>query len=932
MKNKRLLTVLLSLLATASVATGVAVTAMANDGAFAPTPAPVEVDNGNKAYFVGKEDSTVEYGTDNNSTKKGIKANLALDDKLTIKNVIDLQKCYDDNKAFIEIQPVVREVGKADYTHIILEIIDVYDESNFLKVQINPTPQMEDEATTAYFLACASNGQKLSGYESGRDILYVNSAYGEWSVFSFGDVIGGSSGTGFFYDVEKKAICAESYAGVRRQIIDFDDPKFFGTYLWDGFTSNEVYCRISCTDYKGDTAGILVTQYGDFDLSNPNIYDVVAPALTVDYGEYTKETIPSALVGKNYRVFPVNTFDALDGWLEADVKVYMNYYSSNKKEVSINKNGTFKPSIPVPHHIVYSATDSRGNTVEEIVEINVLASMDDLTLSFNEVALSCVEGDKYVFPAYSVSGALGNPKVSVLVTLNGKALDIESGGVRPYAAGEMKISYQLEDYVGRTYKVEHTVTVAEAEEPTFIESPVLPKYLIAGNEYVFPSLNAYDYIQGEGEAVATTIHVLENGTEKAVEDNTYTAADGVETVTIIYRAQIGSAINEYQREIPVYSVRTDGDLDMAKYFVYGANGATATDSRSVDLMATGDESFMFINRLTSLLIKTEFTLCDTPKNMQKLHIVLTDAADESKKIQFTYTFNGSASTFYVNGNEGNSMTVEGAIVGEKMFSLTFDAANKQVFYDISTSNVLAVNTFSNGEAFNGFTGNKAYVSYCFEGVKNSVSLSVNSLNGNYFSDEIEDWISPYIDLVGTVGGEYQINDVMTLPTPLANDVLAGDLKAYVTLRTPSGAIAETTDGRTLQDFYCDGSTIQVKLTEYGSYVLEFTTMDAAGNEGYSNTVVWVVDTEKPVLTLSGELPKTAKVGDKIKVPKATAADNLTQNVSVYVCAIMANGSVLDVSNADGFVVSEAGTYTVIYMVSDEAGNYDYEYRYITVTK
>ena len=930
MKNKRLLTVLLSLLATASVATGVAVTAMANDGAFAPVP--VETDNGNKAYFVGKEDSTVEYGTDNNSTKKGIKANLALDDKLTIKNVIDLQKCYDENKSFIEIQPVVREEGKADYTHVVLEIIDVYDESNYLKVQINPTPQMEDESTTSYFLACASNGQKLSGYESGRDILYVNSVYGEWAVFAFGDVIGGSSGTGFFYDVEKKAISAVNYAGVRRQIIDFDDPKFFGTNLWDGFTSNEVYCRISCTDYKGDTAGILVTQYGDYDLSNPEIYDVVAPALTVDYGEYAKDSVPSALVGKNYSIFPTTTFDAVDGWMEADVKVYMNYYSSSKKEVSVSKNGTFKPSIPVPHHIVYSATDSRGNTVEEIVPINVLASIDDLTLSFDEVPLSCVEGNKYVFPAYTVNGALGNPKVSVSVTLNGKALDMEDGGVRPYTAGEMKVSYQVEDYVGRTYETEHTVTVTEAQAPTFIETPVLTKYLIAGNEYVFPTLNAYDYMQGEGEAIATTIHVVENGAEKAVADNTYTVADGIETASVIYRAQIGSTINEYVKEIPVYSVRTDGDLDMAKYFVHGANGATATDSRSVDLTATGDESFAFINRLTALLIKTEFTLCDTPKNMEKLHIVLTDAADESKQIQFTYTFTGSASTFYVNGNEAGAMTVEGALVGEKMFSLSFDAANKKVFYDVSTSNVLAVNTFLNGEAFNGFTGNKAYISYVFEGVKDSVSLSVNSLNGNYFSDEIDDWISPYIDLIGSVGGEYQINDVMTLPTALANDVLAGDLKAYVTLKTPSGAIAKTTDGRSLENLYCDGSVIQVKLTEYGSYIMEFTAADAAGNEAYSNTLVWVVDTDMPTLSLSGELPKTAKVGDKIKVPKATATDNLTQNVSVRIYAITANGSVLDVSNADGFVASEAGTYTVVYMVSDEAGNYDYEYRYITVRK
>lgn len=917
MKLKSIATAVCASLATLSVATGIIITAGANGGESASPTNVTSVDNA--AYFTNKEDSVVEYGQDNNSSKMGVKATLVLDDKLTFRNVIDLQEMYEKGESFLEILPIVETVGVAEYKRITIEVIDVYDETNFIKIQLNAEPQQEDKSTIGYFLACASNGQRLTGYESGADKLHVNDEYGEWSVFSFGDVIDQSSGTGFFYDVEKNSICAVDYRGVRKQIIDFDDPAYFGTYLWSGFSSNEVYCRIKCDDYKKDKASILVSKYGDYDLRNDKIYDVVAPKLSVDYGKYEKDSIPSALVNTPYRIFPASTFDSVDGVMQTDVKVYTNYYSSQPIAVKVG-NGTFTPKWAVPHYIVYSAADVHGNESKEVVPVRVLTECEELTLSFDEIVTTCVEGDTYMLPSYQVNGALGIADVNVSCLLNGERLAIVNDQVRPYTSGTMKISYKAVDYVGRTYETEQIITVTEAEKPTFIETPILPKYFIQGNTYTLPKLNAYNYVTGNGEAISTKVYVKENGTERLLSDYVYEVGEVAQT-EIIYKATVGSAENEYAVIRPVYSVRNDGDLDMSKYFLFGANGATATTEDGVNITATANECFEYLNYVTAISLKAEFTLTDSYKNFEKLNIYLTDINNESRVIKFTYAFDGAIAKFYVNDNSKSAVEVSGELEEEKRFLLTFEADSNKVYYDITNNNILPVYNYLNGEKFEGFTNSKAYVKFELEGVKDTATVSINSLNSNYFSDETQDWIMPLIDFRGNVGGEYKLGDVITLPEVIANDVLAGDVNAYITMTAPDGTVMSTVNGIRLENLFYDGSLLQVKLTQYGSYVFSVNARDAEWNEAFLSVVVWVSDTEVPVLTLSGSIVTEANVGDKINVPKASCTDNLSQTTVVKVYVVMPGACMVEIGKNDGFVAEKAGVYTVIYYAYDEAGNF-----------
>ena len=477
MNKKRIKTcVALALLSSTFIATGVAF-------AGASVAAETTIDN-NKAYYALSQESTLEYGKDINSNYEGLITTLASRDTLVLRNVIDLND-FSKRDPFIEIMPVVQTIGMAEYTRITLKVYDVYDESNYITVQLSATPDASNTSDTSYILACASNGQKLTGKEGSK--IHVNNQWGTWAYFSFA-ATQQDNYLGFGYDVEQNSIYAvNTWCNRQEIIIDFDEYKHFGDLLWDGFTTGEVYCTLTCDGYIGEQAKLLVKKYGNTDLSNVELQDNVAPKVSVDYGEYTKETLPTAVVNKPYKVFNASAFDTIDGVRDVKTEVYLNYYSEQRMKVNV-KSGAFTPKISSTHYIVYTSTDSRGNIAEEVVEIKTVTASDPVMITFGEVVTTVVEGDRYYIPEYTISGGVGNLKLSITAILNDKILKVDDGYIHPEEAGTLAIVYTVSDYVGQTYSVQHNVTISEALKPTFIEQPILPKYLIAGNKYTLPSL------------------------------------------------------------------------------------------------------------------------------------------------------------------------------------------------------------------------------------------------------------------------------------------------------------------------------------------------------------------------------------------------------------------------------------------------------------
>ncbi|MBI5137059.1 MAG: DUF5011 domain-containing protein, partial [Nitrospirae bacterium] len=143
-------------------------------------------------------------------------------------------------------------------------------------------------------------------------------------------------------------------------------------------------------------------------------------------------------------------------------------------------------------------------------------------------------------------------------------------------------------------------------------------------------------------------------------------------------------------------------------------------------------------------------------------------------------------------------------------------------------------------------------------------------------------VVPAVDATGTPASNAAI--VAFLAGATALDNVDGILTAFITNNAPA----------------------QFPL---GATIVTFSVTDAAGNVGTAQATVTVTDQTVPVITLVGANPLTWTLGTPYVDPGATASDNVNGDLSASI-----------VVDASGVNTAVAGPYSVIYTVTDAAGN------------
>lgn len=161
-------------------------------------------------------------------------------------------------------------------------------------------------------------------------------------------------------------------------------------------------------------------------------------------------------------------------------------------------------------------------------------------------------------------------------------------------------------------------------------------------------------------------------------------------------------------------------------------------------------------------------------------------------------------------------------------------------------------------------------------------------------------------------------NVSTLSAPF--EVLVPDITPPVmtlngeTPMTVEGGLAFTDPGATASDNFDGNITAQILVTGsvntavIGAYELTYTVTDGNGNNATMTRTVNVVDTTKPVITLTGESTITVQPAATYIDPGATATDNVDGNITAKI--VTTNPVNTQIAN----------TYTVTYTVTDTAGN------------
>ena len=231
--------------------------------------------------------------------------------------------------------------------------------------------------------------------------------------------------------------------------------------------------------------------------------------------------------------------------------------------------------------------------------------------------------------------------------------------------------------------------------------------------------------------------------------------------------------------------------------------------------------------------------------------------------------------------------------------------------------------------FEGFPSKKVYLTARIIGVEGNAELSWKKIGAQILSDMDIDMIKPSISVENEYEASYAYNSVCEIYPAVSADVLSPETTDKVSVYDPSGKIVKDVNGLPLEGVPYTKSYF-VKLEQYGSYSVVYSSKDVFGREQKNYCALFVSDELAPIISLQGELQTEVKVGEEMKIVKAIAVDNLDGDVAVYTYLVDPEGRLLKVENGGSYVPTKAGVYEIRYMTIDEFGNLRMLTRKITV--
>lgn len=894
-----------------------------------------------------------------NSDVDGLWIDLPEGSTFTYNKVIDLSK----NTALDEIikfNVISSETGKADFGMLTIKLIDIYDENRFIKYEFYDVTANHDYS---YVRGAGSNQGKCYSYAMGPKNTYGSLVYASKTNKTYQNWTSRADDTftvGLDYATSKLYACKHQVSTGFNRMYEFCNLNSTSLFsdTWIGFTTGEVKLSIYPSNFaaNGTTGsgvahfllrevdGQPITKVVDGVYSGVENYYVedVPPKIDVDLGKYTLDTLPSAVVGWAYDVFPATAIDAGSGIKEFTTKVFFHYYDDPVK-VDV-KDGKFVPALSQPglYTIEYKAVDKLGNEALKLVDIQCSSGSGyGITLA-DDGSTENVSGYEVRVKTPTVVNASG--VASVEITAEGQ--DSQGKTVKyviptstykfiPLTSGNITVTYKATDYVGRVVTENDDIEVVMADKPVFLSEASFHKNFIQGLSYDIPMLEAKDFINdcnvtpkieykfGEDEWAVL------NGTklEIEVQDNNY-------TLYLKYTATSTSdalKFTEKEYEVPCLNINKTVDettyYDRSKLFATGEN-VTASFEVLQEGAATeyatytldSDDSIEYINPLTAIDFSTLFAF--TGGSFGSVKMIFTDVNDPDISVALTLSASGNSASVQATGG---LLFVTSAMNFTKLgyqYKIEYDAAN--LAFKVADDGALYVikNTLK-GDVFEGFPSQKFYLKMEFEGVQPQSKIAITEINKFYLIDVQAYRQSATAKTLMNYDQSFIKDKVYNISRTIVLDPIVVDIKATLTIKTPSGGILKDVNGVAINNVVAD-QNYDVIFTEYGNYTVTYTI------PGQSNIRknIKVIDIQAPSLQIE-KISSRYSVGDTVKI-KAIADDDGGEESSVYISVYDALHTYTTLSNDTDYKFTKAGKYTFVFIAMDTEGNTSIIRKYVTV--
>ena len=878
-----------------------------------------------KYTLAAKNDfATYKEVTVNGQTKEGLHVKLEAGSRFTCNQVIDLTQIK-EGEPFISLYITPDTYMQLDCSQFYIDVVDAEDESNYFTILVKNSPYHNDKS---YVGAKAHNQDDYWGaYTGDKNGSLMNGPHGFIANAGFRGVNFGleTAAMRFSYDNATQTLYMDNCHYGGNYLIDFNNFACFKNG-WDGFTSEKVRISAYASGYAKDSMSFLVTSIAQVDLTQAEMTLTEPTGLDIDFGEYSNDDYPRAVVGKPYRIFDATPW-SMYTQERVDVTVKTSYGSSNELNVNI-EDGCFVPQRAVTHTIVYTVTDGFGNVKEYPVPVKVDTDYPPITFEIEEEPeeINAELGAWVDIPqVQNATGGNGILREEIVLknTTTGKTVVIEGESYRFVEQGEYVLIYTVKDYNECATTKELPVVLQAAQKPVFEEKLVLPFTYIKGATYAVPMLQADDFSTGSLKKVNASVKVFGDATELTVTDG-YFVADGAQ-ITFQYTAKDGQqrvSTVEYTKTVTDVGF-TEENLDASNYFqavggeaILGEKIVENIAEKVVYLKATKENAeFAFIRELNGENFSVAFYMDADKTEYEKVRFHLQDMYHADKYVDVVL-INQDGKVF-VSVNGGTAVKTNYKFGGD----ISRGVLRLRGTMLFICNEYILVDTYANGEAFEGFE-NCVYLTIGLEGCDDDAQLHVDEINGQSLTFEARDLGPTFIFPEARCVGEKEYGSTLVIEPVKAIDVF--DPYAVVTFSVflPSNEFATALDGTLLKNVPMD-KTYQLQINAYGRYRFEYKGKATRGRDGSSSENVTCLDKVAPEINVStNEL--TGKVGEALTIPEYSVSDNLSGSEILeertYIQIITPDQIFISYNVKTGYIPEKAGVYTIRYFVFDEEFN------------
>ena len=521
--------------------------------------------------------------------------------------------------------------------------------------------------------------------------------------------------------------------------------------------------------------------------------------------------------------------------------------------------------------------------------------------------------------SFSDSGAMALDGVDGNLT----SLIITNGSVDTSIVGIYSITYTVTDSSGNSASIIRTVVVNDSTSPVITLTGSSTVNLSTGVTFIDPGATAKDDIDGDltsSITVSGTVDISAVGTYLI----TYFVSDTTGNSTSIVRTVIVKDTTP-----PVITLTGSSTLKFSPGDSFLDPGATATDNIDGDLtLSITTSGTVDISNLGTYFIL--YTVADASGNSSSVTrtILVTDTTAPLISLIGNSTINLLLGVSFVDPGATALDDEDGDLTSSIIVSASVDPYNAATYYVLYSVTDSAGNSAS-------VTRIVVIIDTIPPVILITGNTTINLSLGEPFydagataTDNIDGDLTSSITVSGTVDntivGSYLItysvtdsagNSASAIRTVVVNDTVPPSISltgnATINLSVggvfsdPGATATDGVDGDLTSSIVISGS---VNTSNAGTYLITYSVTDNAGNSASITRTVVVNDTAPPVISLAGNATISVGFGTTFSDPGATATDAVDGDLT---SSIIATGSVN---------TSTEGTYSIVYSVSDSAGN------------